>query len=278
MASLIRTLLPSDLAFGLELSGLAGWNQTRRDWERFLSLAPEECFLAEVDGQTAGTATTTSYESDLAWIGMVLVHPDFRRQGMGTALLERAIRHLREERRVTCVRLDATPDGKPLYEGLGFRSEWGLRRWVKEVHETSSRFSSTPEWTFSSASLELDRAVFGASRFELLQSLLTGSSGGITLEDGSFGLIRPGKRASYLGPVTAASRQSAEVVIRELLESCPPGNTVFWDIPDPNEAATGLAERLGFQPVRVLTRMWLGDRAIEQDPERIVALAEPGLG
>ncbi|MCB1202766.1 MAG: GNAT family N-acetyltransferase, partial [Verrucomicrobiae bacterium] len=56
----------------------------------------------------AGTATTTSYASDLAWIGMVLVHPDFRRQGIGTALLERAIRHLREERRVTCVRLDAT--------------------------------------------------------------------------------------------------------------------------------------------------------------------------
>lgn len=278
MAARIRTLLDSDLVFGHELSRLAGWNQTRRDWERFLSLAPEGCFLAEVDGRPAGTATTTSYGKDLAWIGMVLVHPDFRRRGIGTALLESAIRHLREEKGVTCVRLDATPEGRPLYEGLGFQSEWDLRRWVKEIRESSPQPSSPPGWTFSETSLALDRAVFGANRSGLLHSLVHGSSAGVTLADGSFGLIRPGERASYLGPVTAAKSADAEMIVSKLLESGTPGATVFWDIPDPNAAAIRLAESMGFRPVRVLTRMWLGDRAVGQDPARIAALAEPGLG
>lgn len=278
MAARIRTLLDSDLAFGHELSRLAGWNQTPRDWARFLSLAPQGCFLAEVDGVAAGTATTTTYGKELAWIGMVLVHPDFRRRGIGTSLLERAIRHLREERGVTCVRLDATPEGKPLYEGLGFRSEWGLRRWVKEVRESSPNPSPPSTGKFSEPSLELDLAAFGANRFELLQSLQQGSSGCVILEEGGFGLMRPGERANYLGPVTVATPAEAERIVSNLLESCAPGATVFWDIPDPNEAAIRLAERWGFRPVRVLTRMWLGERAIQQDPLAIAGLAEPGLG
>jgi hypothetical protein len=60
MPALLRPLTRSDLDFAHGLSRLAGWNQTHRDWERFLSLAPEGCFLAEKDGQPAGTTTTTS--------------------------------------------------------------------------------------------------------------------------------------------------------------------------------------------------------------------------
>jgi hypothetical protein len=39
-----------------------------------------------------------------------------------------------------------------------------------------------------------------------------------------------------------------------------------------------LAERLGFRPVRVLTRMWLGEAALPCDPMRMFGIAEPGLG
>jgi ribosomal protein S18 acetylase RimI-like enzyme len=40
---------------------------------------------------------------------MVLVHPDSRRRGVATALLEHTISYLRD--RVRCIKLDATPDG-----------------------------------------------------------------------------------------------------------------------------------------------------------------------
>ena len=73
MTPLLRCLRSDDLDFANSFSREAGWNQTRPDWERFLCLAPQGCFLAESDGRPAGTATTTAYGNDLAWIGMVLV-------------------------------------------------------------------------------------------------------------------------------------------------------------------------------------------------------------
>jgi len=128
----VRTMLPADLPFADSLRALVGWNQTLADWQRFLSMEPEGCFLAEWDGAPAGTATTVVYGTDLAWIGMVLVHPDYRRRGIGGRLLLKCIEYL-QVRGVRCIKLDATPQGRPVYEKLGFRDEWTMRRWEADL-------------------------------------------------------------------------------------------------------------------------------------------------
>lgn len=277
MPATLRLLQPSDLGFAHGLSRDTGWNQTRRDWERFLSLAPDGCFLAEVDGQPAGTATTTAYGTGLAWIGMVLVHPAFRRRGVGTLLLNGAIHHLREEKGIACVGLDATPEGRPLYEGLGFRADWQLRRWMRSNGAMSGSGTREPV-TLTDAHFTIDRAVFGADRSALLRSLAAGSSQGRIAEDGSFGFFREGERATYLGPVSAAAPESGVAIARELVAATPSGRPVFWDLADSNTMAASLARELGFEPVRVLTRMWLGEAVPASDPLRMFGIAEPGLG
>jgi GNAT superfamily N-acetyltransferase len=279
MITRLRPLTSEDLPFARELSRGAGWNQTRADWERFLELGHGGCFLAEHDGHPAGTATTITYGSDLAWIGMVLVHPAFQRRGIGTDLLKGAIRFLRDERGIPSIRLDATPAGRPLYEGLGFQTEWGLRRWRREA-EGGTVDAADDEGTMnlSPESLALDRVVFGADRSELLHSLAAGSIAGRTLPDGSFGFLREGERALYLGPVTAATTDSGLALAESLVWAAPTGREIFWDLPDENTAAAELAASLGFQPVRELTRMYLGDNPLACDPEKIFGLAEPALG
>jgi len=59
---------------------------------------------------------------------MMMVHPASRRQGIGNALLQRALDHLRQFG-VRCIKLDATPMGQPLYAKIGFVPEWTLTRW-----------------------------------------------------------------------------------------------------------------------------------------------------
>lgn len=275
----IRGLIETDLGFAGRVREIAGWNQLPADWRRFLALEPDGCFLAEVDGQAAGTATTTVYGSDLAWIGMVLVHPDFRRRGVGTALLGHAIHYLREIRRIPSVKLDATPEGLPLYEKLGFQAEWGLRRWLSKpgAHRTGGErvLSSFP---LSPMSAELDREVFGADRLALLRSLEDGALGRESWDDGSFGLMRDGARAVYLGPITARSTIAGEEITKKLISRVPADRPIFWDIPDDHASAVAVAESLDFEPVRELTRMWLGANATPGDPSRMWAIADPALG
>ena len=281
----VRTMLPADLPFADSLRATVGWNQTLADWQRFLRMEPQGCFLAEWGGAPAGTATTVVYGSDLAWIGMVLVHPEYRRRGIGGGLLLKCIEHLRA-RRVRCIKLDATPQGRPVYENLGFTVEWTLRRWETDL---SSLAPMAPDpriraWAEADAPLlgSLDTRAFGASRHELILALTRQSCCALAYESqpdvpAGCGMVRPGARASYLGPVSATSPQAGIALVEALTAQRRTG-PVFWDIPDLNEVAVGWAERHGFSVQRSLTRMWLGDNRRPGNPREQFALAGPELG
>jgi ribosomal protein S18 acetylase RimI-like enzyme len=281
----VRTMLPADLPFADSLRALVGWNQTLADWQRFLRMEPQGCFLAEWDGAPAGTATTVVYGSDLAWIGMVLVHPEYRRRGIGGGLLLRCIRHLRA-RGVRCIKLDATPQGRPVYEKLGFRDEWTLRRWEADLSFQAPRApdSRIQAWTEVGAPQFdlLDSSAFGVSRRELMMALAQQSSCALTYESqpgtpAGCGMLRQGARALYLGPISAASAEAGIALIEALMgQGC--AGRVFWDIPDANAAAVGWAEQHGFSVQRTLTRMWLGDNLWPGNPREQFALAGPELG
>src|SRR5438046_10513397 len=125
----LRLLTLADLPFADSVRALACWNQTLDDWQRFLATEPGGCFLAEWNGAPAGTATTTVYGPDLAWIGMMLVHPEYRRRGIGRALLQRCIEHLRNK---------ARPMPRRRY-----KDEWTLTRWeCARCHPRPTTFDS----------------------------------------------------------------------------------------------------------------------------------------
>ena len=67
---------------------------------------------------------------------MVLVEQRFQSQGIGTALLERAIGYL-DSRKIPCMKLDATPQGRVLYEKLGFVSEYDIERWMPNAKQNA---------------------------------------------------------------------------------------------------------------------------------------------
>src|ERR1700759_151747 len=125
----LRVMRAQDILGGLRLNTIVGWNQTAADWTRFLTASPNGCFVMDGGGKIVGTATTLSYENRFAWIGMVLVDPSHRNRGVGTALLQRTIEYL-DAAGIPTLKLDATPAGKPLYEKLGFVSEYEIDRWV----------------------------------------------------------------------------------------------------------------------------------------------------
>jgi GNAT superfamily N-acetyltransferase len=278
----IRLLTRAHLPFADSVRALAGWNQTIADWERFLAAAPDGCFLAEWDGAPAGTATTIIYSSTVAWIGMVLVHPIYRRRGVGRALLARCIEYLRE-RGVRCIKLDATPAGKQVYDGLGFKDEWTLTRWE---HAGAHWRADSPPGIRECRDIDtvepLDAIAFGISRRRMLEPLMKQSRCALVCEAErdkvvSYGLLRDGSNALYLGPLVAVS-DGAGVRLANGLLARAADRKIFWDIPDQNVAAVAHAKKLGFTPQRTLTRMYLGENAAPGNPLLQFAIAGPEVG
>jgi GNAT superfamily N-acetyltransferase len=246
----LRRLTILDIPSAVNLSTLAGWNQTVADWNTLLRLQPDGCLGVECEGVVVATTTLICYGDQLAWLGMVLTHPSHRKQGFARRLVASAIR-MAEQQRIRSVKLDATDLGLPLYESLGFRKEQLIERWRLPAGVggvlRSGASTGTPDY-------ELDREAFGADRRRLLEMLAESMAPQIA-SDG-FALARPGVGASYLGPCVARSPESA----RFLIEGCllMHGAEWFWDLFPANIAAAAIAKDLGFRRTRTLTRMVKG--------------------
>lgn len=83
-------------------------------------------FVAEKDGQVIGYAAAEIKRQPTSDVGIVsynAVHPDYRGQGVGTALIEHVMAYLREQgaRVLTVVTLESDEPVRRIYERMGFQ-------------------------------------------------------------------------------------------------------------------------------------------------------------
>jgi len=277
----LRLMSRTDIPAGMRLKDIAGWNQTPADWERFLRASPAGCFVAEAEGKVVGTATTIVYEGRFAWIGMVLVDPDYRGRGIGTRLLEKTIEHL-DACRVPTMKLDATPQGKPIYEKLGFVTEYEIERWTLMRAPGAATVTVESPAPDLERILSADREVFGADRGDLLRSL-DGDAPEFTLTTSmpgyltGYALGRRGSRADHLGPWTARDEASARDLLDRFLR-CSGRETIFVDCLKENPCARQLVRSRDFEFSRPLTRMYRGPNTHPGQPELLCAALGPEFG
>ncbi len=268
----IEPLTIDDAQAAMRLVEQAGWNQTPADWQRVIAYQPWGCFKATRDGQLVGTVTSTSYGQELAWIGMMLVDTHERRQGIGRALMNRVVAQL-QQTQVRTIKLDATPLGQPLYEQLGFAVQNQFERW-RRAEIGGEAVAIETKTNLEPMHLELDRRAFGLDRSHWLRNVATTRH--CLMDDNGFGMIRSGRVADYLGPIVAATYEVAETLISPLVASTT--STIFWDMPNPDSRVVTLAKSLGFEPVRSLTRMVLGQDTTEPRLDLQYAICDPACG
>lgn len=288
-------MTPADLGFAMEVKRAAGWNQTEADWLAHLALDRDGCLVAELEGRPAGTAVLADYDGRFGWIAMVLVHPDHRRRGAGTALV-RAARDRARDRGLAQVRLDASPAGREVYLTLGFADQYELTRYRRPAGEVNAEplvpragagraragRVHADEAGSVGAVLDWDADRFGAHRGRVLRELLSrpGSRMFRVHRDGAvagFVITRLGEQAVQLGPWLAVDDASAEVLLRAALAAVG-GAGVIMDVPVPNAGARALAEHYGFAVERPFTRMSWPAAPAPEDNRRIYASAGADRG
>jgi len=278
----IRQMTPRDIPAAMRLKELAGWNQTERDWMRYLAFEPEGCFVAVRGGIVCGTVIAQRYGTDLGWIGMVLVDPEHRHQSIGTRLLDRGLDFL-DRQGIETVKLDATPEARSLYLARGFKDEYEIERWGGIAAPKQNPGIRRIEFHDMGRICACDAMVFGADRTRLLTALwqeapeytAVAHSGG---EVAGYFFGRAGSRAHYLGPwVAGGNGELAEQLLVEFLSRAA-GERVFVDICLENPDARPIMEAIGFSHQRRLTRMYRGPNRSPGKPSMICGIAGPELG
>ncbi len=287
----VKRLTAEDIPAAMELKDPLGWNQTPADWARFLAMSPSGALKAVAGGELVGTAVTFLFQR-LALVAMLLVRPDLRGLGVGTALMRRCLEIAREGG-AEAIQLDATADGVPLYHRLGFRGDTmigtvsgrpapaepvrpALELRDPRVEVRSARLADLP------AVLELDRDAVGVDRQSMLEPLLAEQPecGFVALREGKplgYLLHRQGHHSTQVGPLIARAPVAAHQLLRAAFHRLA-GGRVTLTAPMASLHCQELLRLWGLECNPRLRRMRIGPAMLQQREEMIYALSGPEKG
>jgi len=276
----VRLFHKSDITFALAQTTREGWDCTAATFRLHLAHDREGCFIAEVGGKQAGMVTTTRYRRT-GWIGNLIVPPERRGFGIGSRLMEHAIRHL-EHAGIATIRLEADPMGINIYRKLGFTDEFDSPRFRREPRGIPGPRSAGP---LPDADLNVvaafDEPNFGDKRVGLLRLLHAGTlASWCAPESGELGgylMVQPAAAGARLGPWVASDLGVAGVLLDAALGSFGHG-AVILAVPGPNVAGRELLSSRGFFETPSSLRMIRGPDVGRGRPENVYALANGAAG
>jgi predicted N-acetyltransferase YhbS len=254
-----RRLTADDIPAAQRLSAAAGWPHRREDWQ--FSARTGIGFVAEVAGALIGSVVCWKFGADQASVGMLIVEPSYRSQGIGRALLERAFDEL-GERDITLYTTDA---GRPLFDACGFEACGALDQMQGATFRpplvalpANERLrplgaSDAPQL------IALASRASGLDREHVLPTLLDLADGIALDRDGEllgFSLFRRFGRSFVIGPVVAADAPDAvraKALIRHWL-ALNEGALVRIDVPHGN-GLRGWLNGLGLARTETVVKM-----------------------
>ncbi|MGI5456240.1 GNAT family N-acetyltransferase [Streptomyces sp. CA-249302] len=218
----IRRLTLRDLTACADLSEDRGWPREEHKWG-FLLTAGKGYGIDDPHGGLVSACVVTEYgpqdRPDLAAIGMVLVAERHARQGIGRHLM----RHIVSAMGTTPLTLHATPNGRPLYEELGFkvtgRAEM-LRGHFTPGGPTTGVATRAATAEDLTSIVRLDEEVFGADRTHIVTRLPAFADRLCVAEEGGrligYAGAWPNMDTHVIGPLVARDPETAKALIASL--------------------------------------------------------------
>ena len=227
------------------LSQKAGWNQTIDDLKLLAAQNPQGNLLgvADIDGvsKPLGSGMVLNVGESLAWLGMILVHPEHRRQGIASAIMEQCIEVARLAMDNSIVGLDATPAGLQVYKNIGFQKSYKIWRCQLQTEATIQidtsieviRNISMYKYTDMLRDMNLHTKFIGLSVIQKMhpEGVWVAQAKGKPI---GMVLTRPGRIKPFIGPLLAASPGAARTLLDHVLKYWKEKgyDEVFMDIPE----------------------------------------------
>lgn len=257
----IRTMRPDEISIAVDWAAAEGWNPGFRDAPCFSLVDPDGFLIGELDGAPAATISCVNYSTSFAFLGFYIVREDLRGRGHGLRIWNAAIAHAGPR----VIGLDGVVAQQQNYRKSGFKRAYAnVRYGGTVVAPDPQRVSVVPLNDVPLALVAADDAtVFPAPRIQFLRAWI-GSPGhvarALVRDDrlAAWGVIRPCRMGSKIGPLVGDDRDAVEAVLAALVASST-NSEIFLDVPSINRDAIALAEDLGLAPVFETARMYTGE-------------------
>jgi GNAT superfamily N-acetyltransferase len=251
----IRPMSKAELGVALDWAAAEGWNPGLQDAESFHAADPEGFFLAECAGEALGCICAIAYDETFGYVGLFIIRPPYRKQGLGHRLLNVALRHVQGRN----VGLDAANAMQEVYGRYGFEFAYhtirhhcagGGKAPAGLIDLTSVPFDEIQRY---------DATVFPTARATFLSRWIAQSSASLAVireqELAGYGVLRACREGYKIGPLFADDPEIADALFQGLSARAA-GAPVFLDTPDANPDAIELAKRRGLTPIFDAARMF----------------------
>ena len=264
----IDTFKHDDLDDFLAFAARENWICGQWEFDFLLRHFPQGCLTLRLDNSPVAFITAIKYEKS-GWIGNLVVRNDLRRNGIGSALMEKALAALLGAGART-VWLTASEAGRSIYERLGFGVIDNVTRWcgIGSGGGDGAR-GDCPK----SAIMAIDRAGWGDGRESILSEAL--KRGTLAVCDGGFIISQPAAEGLQLGPWGTKKTEAARILLAAVRARAGEGTRLFLDAPAGNGDASQLFQGQEFVIRGSSLLMYLGEKPA-YEPERIYALASMG--
>ena len=230
----LDTLTAADTHACWQLSQALRWPHREADWQQFISWAKAHgaALAVHADGQLIGCGLAWQWGHDQGSIGMVIVDNAWQRRGIGKRLFKGLLQALDGRD----VMLQATAQGRPLYESLGFTAIGHARQfhghWQPSA-ETSPTVSIVADKLTRllqpqdlPALLAYDQRERGLVRPALLQALLAQMDAdercAVSVDEQGhlcgYGILRRFGRGWVAGPLLADGADRAVALVKRLTQ------------------------------------------------------------
>lgn len=273
-----RAMKDEDIERAVEMSRALSWPHREEDWALFLQLG--EGIVVQEDEHVIGTIIGFPYGEDAATVGMVIVDNAHQGKGYGRKLMQAMLDRF-DGRSVT---LQATIEGAPLYEKLGFVDCGTIHQHqgtipLAPLAQLRAGERIRPLGSSEQTPGELCSKATGMDRRAAMRTLTAQNSTVVLTHDDipvGFALLRRFGRGWSVAPVVAPDLDGAKALILHWLAQNA-GNFTRLDVTE----ASGLSpwlEGLGLPRVDTVRTMVRGPLPQSAEGATLFALTAQAMG
>jgi len=261
----IKNMSQSEVAIAIEWAALEGWNPGISDASSFYLADPRGFFVSKLGDQIVAVISAVRYGEQFGFIGLYIVHPEYRGRGFGWEIWQVGMNYLQG----VAIGLDGVIAQQSNYQKSGFqyahrniRYEGRSKKIKRESDCALGAIVSLDQIPFSMIQA-FDRSFFPQDRSVFLSNWISQADSyalGL-IKDGEicgYGVIRPCRVGFKIGPLFANSEFAAEKLYLSLCSCVDIDSPVFLDVPECNLRAMALVQRHHLQPMFETARMYKG--------------------